>query len=466
MGKAIRRYLKDAFYADQAMALLRRIVQARGGAIRREHGEALHDWRVVGRRLVEFTRLWASRPLRRQVLPLAKGWIKATNAARDAEVELGLIAELKREAKPEWAEALAALEAEYAPRLREESERLAAYLADAERDGEERRLEEILGAQPRFARVPERLPRRLRRAIGEFVMLSERDHEDLESLHGWRLAAKRLRYGFEPLAALDAELKAALGELTAVQRALGEHRDWMRLAEKCRELDAAPRAMIEELEARAEASMGKRPSRIDAIHQLHGEGWAPPRLAPRALRRRLLKEYENDERGTVKEALALAAQTLKGRKRSDGSQALVRPLRAALSLAEEGGERSPETLAEALLAGSLMGDAPLSEDALAERFGATVTGVVLALDPGEEPAEEHRERLLAAPPQTRQIALALSLEELRFALEAGRPRRELRAALGRLRALLPLFQEPGGSPNGGSLLEQARKLAERCSDDD
>lgn len=452
MRKGIRRYFKDAFYADQGASLLRRVADARGIAAGHEHAEALHDWRVLSRRLIEFTKLWARRPLRRQVLPIAGPWIEATNAARDAEVEQAMLEALKKENNA-WAAELERFAAPAAEAVRTGNEELTAYLADPARTEEERRLEAIFTTLPRFPHVPERLPRRLRKAIKRFLALADRQHADLKSLHRLRLAAKGLRYGCEPLAALDSELKPVLDELTALQRALGEHRDWSRLAEKSRAAGLTDE-LIRTMEDHAEKSLAGRPNRLEETESLIEGGWSPPMLSARLLRRRLLRELPGEGKREVTEALELAQQINKGRKRADETAALIQPLRVALSLIVEGGQREGDMLTAALVGTAAIGCPPLTEDVLAERFGGEIVGAAHVLEPENGSAEESRERLNAAPAWIRTVALARELEQLRFAAETATARRETAA---HARMLLPVFtalEEPGARV----LLDQLERL--------
>ena len=91
----------------------------------------------------------------------------------------------------------------------------------------------------------------------------------------------------------------------------------------------------------------------------------------------------------------------------------------------------------------------LSEDELAARFGAEVVGAVLALDPGEEPPEEHRQRLAAAQPWVRTVALALEVERLRAVAGGPHPGYHAAAHVRRIEELLPLFADPAGAQNQG-----------------
>ena len=76
-------------------------------------------------------------------------------------------------------------------------------------------------ARPQRRRATARSARRLENAINKFKRLDGKAGADGEDLHRLRLATKTLRYGFEPLAPLEPELKPVLAELTALQRALG-----------------------------------------------------------------------------------------------------------------------------------------------------------------------------------------------------------------------------------------------------
>lgn len=463
MNKGLRRYFKDAFYADQGAALLRRITVARRGAAGRQHAEALHDWRVLTRRLIEFTDLWARRPLRQEVLPVITPWIDATNAARDAEVERALLEKLRGESDGDWTADLDRMTAQADEAARAGEEALAAYLADTARREEECRLEELFAGLPRFPHVPGRLPRRLRQAIRRFLDLLGRHHPDLKSLHRLRLAAKGLRYGLEPLAALDGNLKPVLEELAALQRSLGDHRDWTRLAELGRAAGLS-RKLIETMEKHAEKNLAARPLQLKETQTWIADGWQAPPLPARLLRRRLLGALSEEESAQTAEALERAAKSCKGLKRAGGAAALTQPLRVVLSLIEEGGRREPRLLAAALLSALPPGaPPPLDEDARDETLGGELDEALrLLARAAEESGPEGQAALDAAPPWVRAVALARELEVLRHAAESGAGRSE---AAARARALLPALATPDG-PGAPALKEQFQKLLTLISNGD
>jgi CHAD domain-containing protein len=436
----IRRYLKDVFYADQASTFLQRIIQQRQGAAERRHGEALHDWRVLVRRLIEFTRLWAPKALRQQVLPIARPWIEATNAARDGEVELELLAALRQENDKAWAADLARLEESSAAACHAEIAKLTAYLAEPARRAEEHKLADLLAPLPRYPVAPPRLAQRFKKAIANFEHLQNVDERDLAALHALRLATKRLRYGFEPLTAYESELKPVLAELTALQRALGEHRDWQRLAEKARQAGAAPK-LVQEMEQRGEKSLAARPRKLKETEAWLDQGWTPPAPPWRLLRRRLLAHFRKEDQAPIEQALKLAGKAARDHKRTNGNGALVHPLRTALSLLEEGGVKEQKVILAALLGEALTESPAVGEDALGGEFGKEIVGAALALGPEPETPQEQAGRVQAAPAWVRLVALAQELERLRHAAELSRPRKAAREVSERIAALRPVFQE-------------------------
>ena len=242
MKMSLRRHLKQAFYGNLTLDLPARLAEARAAVVEGIHEEALHDWRVLARRLIEYTRIWAPSSIRRPILDLTRPWIRATNAARDHEVEQALFRQLMESdpdhpARAAW-DSLRKNHARAATKARTAARR---FLAEPARAEEERQLALLLADLPAFAARPPCLPRRLCRRVGEIAAALDKKGFNLRSIHPVRLAAKQVRYGLEPLARMNKRLGAALEEVKALQRSLGECRDWRRLAQTLTEAGALER---------------------------------------------------------------------------------------------------------------------------------------------------------------------------------------------------------------------------------
>lgn len=193
--------------------------------------EALHDFRVAVRRLRSLLRAYrpfvgraAGRKIRRRLRELAR----ATNAGRDAEVQIKWL-EARRDALRRHERAglnwllreLRRTKRETYTITKREGRRTFAKLDGALR----RRLADV---------VPDE-PMSFRRAFGTLLQehaedLAEhlagiRHAEDQEHKHQTRLSAKRLRYLLEPVAPALDRGKAAIKRLKALQDLLGELND-------------------------------------------------------------------------------------------------------------------------------------------------------------------------------------------------------------------------------------------------
>lgn len=221
-----------------ALALLDRARETSAHLADPDDAEALHDFRVAIRRLRSTLR--AYRPFLAGSLPKKprrrlRDLAEATNAGRDAEVQLAWLAEVR-------------------PSLRRHERRghdwLVARLA-ARRDTAYRKLERELARD--FARCDEKLRGRLARyrielqldegwhpepfaqvlgaaladhAAALAAALAEvRSLADERPAHAARIAAKRLRYLLDPFADDDAESRELAKRLRALQDLLGELND-------------------------------------------------------------------------------------------------------------------------------------------------------------------------------------------------------------------------------------------------
>jgi len=211
----------------------RRLLKQANGAEKRisdpEDDEALHDFRVAIRRLRTFLRAYGEylelppKPLRR-----LRKMAKETNQARDVEVTLTWLAAHQKELTPKQRYGAAWLRAEL------EATRDAAYARTKKR---------VLTRWPALHRLLRRaLEARNRGPIPDFSRASatiaqhytEAFTARMEQLtqawdpalaHQTRIAGKRLRYLFEPLAPAVAEAQEAVVHLKTLQELLGDHHD-------------------------------------------------------------------------------------------------------------------------------------------------------------------------------------------------------------------------------------------------
>ena len=210
--------------------------------------EALHDFRVALRRLRSLVRTYArplddavSRRQRRRLRKLAA----ATNEARDLEVQLAWLAAREPVLSDEGKRGVAALTAELRGRraaAREAALRQVTDRFDRLRPKLQRRLAryrcavrlDVPGAETPFAvTAAARVSALAAGLAGALAAVSGAEHQ--EQAHRARIAAKRLRYALEPLAALDVPGGAApLRRLRRLQDTLGEMRDAHLLGERLR----------------------------------------------------------------------------------------------------------------------------------------------------------------------------------------------------------------------------------------
>ncbi len=215
-------------------ALLDAAGAAQGRLADPEDEEALHDFRVALRRLRSVERAFRSqlddpmtKKLRRSVRDLAR----ATNGARDAEVQLAWVRGrrrgLDREQRAGFTWFLQRLEAR---RDREYDASIRAI--DAEFPGVDRRVRKWL-RRGRAADAPEGAT--FATALGELIeehlealegkLAAIHAPEDETAVHQGRIAAKRLRYLLELIAAEIGAAEEAVTRLRGLQDVLGELHD-------------------------------------------------------------------------------------------------------------------------------------------------------------------------------------------------------------------------------------------------
>ena len=219
-----------------ALALVAECDRAAGRLAIGEDDEALHDFRVALRRLrttLRAFRPWLEGSVRRRMEKLLRKLARATNAARDAEVQLA------------W---LSAQRVGFAGRQQIGLDFLCDRIA-GRRDGADGERDRLLA---RYARISGKLARRLQTyeghvdasaASGPFggvlgMLLSDqvdalrqglgaiRAAGDDENVHRTRIEAKRLRYLLEPLRGnRHADARDVVKRLKSLQDALGELHD-------------------------------------------------------------------------------------------------------------------------------------------------------------------------------------------------------------------------------------------------
>jgi CHAD domain-containing protein len=390
--------------------------------------------------------------LRRPVLNLARPWVRATNTARDREVEATLLGELAEAVKQDGQDALATHRQAHRVEVEEAVAATRQFLADPLCAEQERALLKLLEGRASFAARPRAISVRLLSRIRRAAALLRGDNHDASTLHKLRLMAKQIRYGLEPLAALDARFAPAQEEAAAIQRGLGDNRDWQRLAERLATM-AGPGQWVQAAERQAQKAHAAAPRRLrEVTHFLKETGLTPqppPPLDAARLRQRLADALRNMQNGDeVQSALEFADAAMRGHKRRDKSPTITAALRTALSLIEEAGVRDPQTLAAAVLK-----DVPRDRQhrippELEPRFGPEVAQAIAALsfDAHEDAvlsrAENravHLSRLAEAPDWVRLVSLAARLESLRFLIERGRAKKLGRRAARTAQAYLPIY---------------------------
>ncbi|MDH3496760.1 MAG: CHAD domain-containing protein [Gemmatimonadota bacterium] len=211
-------------YLDDAAAALRRV---KGG----KDPEALHDFRVAIRRLRSLLRAyrpWLGRAAGKKVRRRLRDLGRATNAARDAEVQIvWLEAQRQHLARRERAGL------NWLVRRRRDEKRQAYRTARRHAAKDVERTAQML--RDRLATLEGREPMRFREAVG--LLLQEQATEierrlaaiagadDDEAAHEARIHAKRLRYLMEPLQREVPEARAVVRRTKRLQDLLGELHD-------------------------------------------------------------------------------------------------------------------------------------------------------------------------------------------------------------------------------------------------
>ncbi len=220
---------------DRAARLVLRGLLDRARAARKRLGraddaDALHDFRVSLRRLRSWER--AYRPHLGKTIPKRlraslRALAVATNAGRDAEVQLGWLREAGADLGTDHASGVAWLTG----RLEERRDQAYRAVGDVGRTFDE--LERTLRARLRRRAAPraerfgpvtagliERRIGQLRRRLGEV-----RGADDVRQMHAARIRGKRLRYLLEPLETYGEPVAPLLGRLRRLQDLLGELHD-------------------------------------------------------------------------------------------------------------------------------------------------------------------------------------------------------------------------------------------------
>ena len=251
-----------------ALTYLDEIELARRRLVDPLDAEALHDFRVGLRRLRSCTRAYrtelkdsVSKAMRRRLKKLTL----ATNAGRDAEVHLGWLRSQADRLGPEHTEGQAWLIGRLEGR---QYETLAGATADVGRRFTKTaaRLRPRLGTlrievrrdsggeRPSFRQVTGHLIRRHAAELGESLK-AVRTAEQMEEVHGARIAAKRLRYLLEPLIRRAAGTKGLTTQLKGLQDVLGQLHDLHVLTEEIASALTALSRSPTELPHRAEPGL-------------------------------------------------------------------------------------------------------------------------------------------------------------------------------------------------------------------
>lgn len=230
-----------------------------------EGDDSLHDFRVALRRLRSWLRAF-ERPLRgalrRKRLRRLRSIIRATNAARDAAVQVAWLGTNEQEI---------------------EASRRAGYEMMRARMSKERKrgLDDVLGAVDRFDRLAPKLRIGLEERAKLFgTLLAEaienaasalekslariRDWDDVRREHRARIAAKRLRYLIEPVASLADGGDAIVESLKSLQDLFGDLHDVQVFSS---ELARASRKSTDEAEPGLADLSGKAEARGKALYE-------------------------------------------------------------------------------------------------------------------------------------------------------------------------------------------------------
>jgi CHAD domain-containing protein len=227
-----------------ALAYLDEIARAEHRLANAQDSEALHDFRVGLRRLRTSLRAYraslqgsVSRKMRRRLRNLTL----ATNAGRDSEVQLGWLRQRAGQLAPGETEGLTWLVGRLEERQFDARAKVTAGVA-ARFDKLASKLRPRLETVQLVVRTGRGRPllfsditraRRLKyvEQLGEHLELV-RDGEAVAEAHAARIAAKRLRYLWEPLSRRVPRARALVGRLKQLQDVLGEVHDMQVLTEE------------------------------------------------------------------------------------------------------------------------------------------------------------------------------------------------------------------------------------------
>jgi len=221
--------------ADRGARLVLRALLDRARGARKRLGqagdvEALHDSRVALRRLRSWERAW--RPQLEKAVPrrlrvALRALARATNAGRDAEVQLGWLRRAGADLGADRTRGVAWLSG----RLEERRDQAYRAVSDVGRAFDD--LEQALRVRlrrrrpvaterfgPVMAGLIEQHMERLRQRLA-----GVRDAGDAAAIHAARIRAKRLRYLLEPLDAYSDRIEPLLDHLRGLQDVLGELHD-------------------------------------------------------------------------------------------------------------------------------------------------------------------------------------------------------------------------------------------------
>ncbi len=293
---------------DEAAAGCKALLEHDGG---RE--KALHAFRVGLRRLrsnVRAYRPWLEGSLGKPWRRLLRRLARATTAARDADVQIEEVQKLTAALGGPESGGLARLVKRLSARQRRGYER--AKAAAREFAAMQQRLRARLG-RLRIDRAldGEMAPRTFAAALGPTLrehtgdlvaqLAGVRGKDAVEAAHGARIAAKRLRYVLEPLAAFLDGTERVIKQLKRLQDHLGEMRDLHLLAREAEQVthgdESGLKALIAAASARSESLYG----------ELRREHWVVLSTAKRRVLARAGKQLRADV-----EALARAAEARAG----------------------------------------------------------------------------------------------------------------------------------------------------------
>lgn len=259
---------------DRGARLVLRDLLDRARATRKRLGRAgdadvLHDFRVALRRLRSWDRAYRpylGKAVSKRVRAALRGLAGATNAGRDAEVQLAWLRQAGAELGVDRTSGVAWL----AGRLEERRDHAYRGVADVGRtfDALERMLRARLRRRvapevERFGAVTagliERRAGQLRQRLGEV-----RSADDAALIHAARIRGKRLRYLLEPLEAYGESVGPLLERLRGLQDLLGELHDLHGVRAELVEARVPPGARedVDPLRERAATGVAERFARL------------------------------------------------------------------------------------------------------------------------------------------------------------------------------------------------------------